>query len=595
MLEKLSHINRRIKSTYESSIVGKKPGKDGYSSVTSFLADLRRVRATLIKDHRALFVDKLDHLIHKAVGFGFHFAALDMRQDSRILTEVMTQGFKRFLGLSTKLSLKLKRRLKKYHLLDDQAKLALLSDLLEIDYPVLKLEKSRKQDIVEETLLSIMAIQKVQRLNGEKGLCRFIISNTRRASDLLTLLLLAKWVGVKGTQLKLDITPLFETVEDLQKAQSVMASLYEHKLYKAHLAKRKNEQTIMLGFSDGTKDGGTVTANWSIYLAKEKLTSLSRQAQITVHFFDGRGGPPARGGGNTYKYYRAQGETIEQKQIQLTIQGQTISSKFGTHAAARFNLENLFTASLEEHLFPRPMSAGSNQIDYNEHEVMNELSKEALRVYLDFKNHPLFLAYLEERTPLRFFSQLNIASRPIKRKSTAKLHFEDLRAIPFVSSWSQMKQNIPGYYGLGLAIESMEKKGELQKVKWLYRRSLFFRTLVENAMQSLTKSNMKLTSYIRSDKTFGAFWKLIDEEAHRTKEKLLLISGQDKLLSTVPHIRNSILVREEVVFPLLVIQQYALMRLHEEAESLSQVEKKGLEKMVIKSLAANTNASRNSA
>lgn len=352
----------------------------------------------------------------------------------------------------------------------------------------------------------------------------------------------------------------------------------------------------MLGFSDGTKDGGPIAANWSIHQAKVALSELSSKHGVTVHFFDGRGGPPARGGGNTHQYYRAQGDEIQQKQIQLTIQGQTISTKFGNIESARYNLEELFTASLEKRLFPSHLSKEELQTKkFRERTLMEELSEISLDAYRKFKDHELFVPYLEEITPLKYISYLNIASRPTRRKSAGPMKFEDLRAIPFVSSWSQMKQNIPGYYGIGIALQKFIDEGRSDDIVWMYENSLFFKTLMENAMMSLAKSNMKLTQYLAEDKKFGEFWKLIDDEVERCRKYLKEICGQQKLMDNHPAIRASIDLREQVVLPLLVIQQYALIRLREDDNQLSPEHKDALVKIILKALAANINAARNSA
>jgi phosphoenolpyruvate carboxylase len=263
---------------------------------------------------------------------------------------------------------------------------------------------------------------------------------------------------------------------------------------------------------------------------------------------------------------------------------------------ARYNFEELFTASLEERLFPSKLApeAAANKKS-REMQLMDELSQISLDAYRKFKEHPLFVPYLEEITPLKYISRLNIASRPTRRQAKGNLKFEDLRAIPFVSSWAQMKQNIPGYYGMGSALEKLIGDGRMEDVTWLYNNSLFFKTLVENAMQSLAKSRMELTSHLSSHPTYGEFWSLIQLEVNRCRSILKTITGQKKLMDNVPHIRASIDLREEVVLPLLVIQQYALTLLRENKGELDEQAISKLEKLVLKALATNINASRNSA
>jgi phosphoenolpyruvate carboxylase len=229
----------------------------------------------------------------------------------------------------------------------------------------------------------------------------------------------------------------------------MMETLYQNETYQAHLKRRGNEQHIMLGFSDGTKDGGYLKANWEIYNTKERLTALSRQHDVKVIFFDGRGGPPARGGGKTHQFYAAQGPEIENKNIHLTIQGQTITSVFGTHEQATYNFEQLLLSGVK--------SLQSKSFDPKRKALMDELAAVSYQKYLSLKNHPLFTAYIEEMTPLKQYGATNIGSRPVKRKENTKLELKDLRAIPFVGAWSMVRQNIPGYYGLGTALDNLSR------------------------------------------------------------------------------------------------------------------------------------------
>src|SRR5580704_8815617 len=250
----------------------------------------------------------------------------------------------------------------------------------------------------------------------------------------------------------------------MRAATGVMKELYENEVYRQHLRQRKNTQTIMLGFSDGTKDGGYLMANWSIYKAKEELTKISEEYGIDVVFFDGRGGPPARGGGKTHKFYASMGKNISNKEIQLTIQGQTVSSNFGTIDSAQYNIEQLLHAGISNDLF----STQKITLQPEEEELLESMASESYRSYSALKDHPFFLQYLNEVSPLRFYSETNIGSRPSKRSSGGRFEFKDLRAIPYVGSWSQLKQNVTGYYGVGTALQILENKGKWNEVKNLY-------------------------------------------------------------------------------------------------------------------------------
>ncbi len=270
----------------------------------------------------------------------------------------------------------------------------------------------------------------------------------------------------------IDIVPLFETIDDLQAAEEIMDTLYQHPVYAQHLSGRKKQQTIMLGFSDGTKDGGYLQANWSIYTAKENLTAISRKYNVKARFFDGRGGPPSRGGGKTNKFYASMGTNIENEEIQLTIQGQTITSNFGTIQSSQYNLEQLLSAGISNELF------ADTRIQLSQHDrfLLDELGRISHESYQQFKEHPLFLSYMQLFSPLNYYSKSNIASRPAKRGGGGGLRFEDLRAIPFVGSWSQLKQNVPGFFGVGTALQQMKDKGYWEDMKAMFR-NLFFRLL----------------------------------------------------------------------------------------------------------------------
>jgi phosphoenolpyruvate carboxylase len=392
---------------------------------------------------------------------------------------------------------------------------------------------------------------------------------------------------------KVDFIPLFETIPDLETAAEVMDGLFSNSIYKEHLEQRGMKQTVMLGFSDGTKDGGYFMANWSIYKAKEELSELASKYNVRVAFFDGRGGPPARGGGNTHEFYASMGDTIQNDDIQLTIQGQTISSNFGTLDSSQFNLEQLLSSGIESQLF----SPGKNNFTDPDRSTMNEIAKISYEVYQDFKAHPMFIPYLERMSTLPYYAKTNIGSRPSKRGKSSELRFEDLRAIPFVGSWSQLKQNVPGFFGVGTALDHFLNQGKLEDVKQLFHNSRFFRTLVFNSMMSLTKSFFQLTAYMKEDKEFGVFWELIFNEYSLTKKLLLEVSDFKSLMENEAAGKASIKAREEIVQPLLTIQQYALMELQKlkSAKNPDQKQMEVMETMITRSLFGNINASRNSA
>ncbi|MDO5607435.1 MAG: phosphoenolpyruvate carboxylase [Capnocytophaga sp.] len=533
---------------------------------------LYRIKQLLEDKHQSLFVEEVDDLINKVSIFGYHFAAIDIRQDSRVHHSVVNTIAKKLHG---------KIIPENYGELSQNEKIKALEKAKG------KLNPNDFDDeISQQTIESIYAVKQIQQTNGEKGSNRYIISNNQTALnvlEVLTILRLCEW-----EQPTVDIIPLFETIDDLKVAGEVMQQLYDNPVYKAHLKSRNNQQTIMLGFSDGTKDGGYLMANWSIYQAKEQLTGIARKNGIKVLFFDGRGGPPARGGGKSHQFYASFGDSIEAEQIQLTIQGQTISSNFGTLDSSQYNLEQLLSAGINNQVFN---DDESTVLSHADKEIISELAQVSYRHYSDFKNHPKFIPYLEKISTLKYYAKANIGSRPSKRGASDKLNFSDLRAIPFVGSWSQLKQNVPGFYGVGTALKHLEDKGNLQAAKQLYKNSLFFRTLLENSMMSLTKSFFKLTEYLRDDAEFGEFWQIIFNEYELSKQMLLKLTGYKELMENHQSGKASIEVREKIVLPLLTIQQFALKKIQEQPE----VDNSVYEKIVTRSLFGNINASRNSA
>ena len=348
----------------------------------------------------------------------------------------------------------------------------------------------------------------------------------------------------------------------------------------------------MLGFSDGTKDGGYLMANWSIYKAKEDLTKISREHHIDVIFFDGRGGPPARGGGKTHKFYASMGRNISNKEIQLTIQGQTVSSNFGTVDAAQFNIEQLLNAGISNDLF------STNYVTLTEKEdvLIQQLAEAGHKAYVKLKDHPYLLEYLLQVSPMRFYSDTNIGSRPSKRGTDQKISLQDLRAIPFAGSWSQLKQNVTGYYGVGTAIKYMDDQGKLPELKKLYKGSLFFKTLLDNCEMTMMKSFFPLTAFLADHKQFGKLWKMIFNEFELTKKYLTKLTGNSELMADYPVEQLSIQMRERIVLPLLTIQQYAITKIREMDEQFIQSPlKETFEKLAMRCSFGIINAGRNSA
>lgn len=540
------------------------PGYTTSLSQHEILDALKEIREILLLEHNGLFAHMVEQLIGRVQLFGLHFASLDIRQDSSIHGKVLN-------------ALKIKDPSLQFDLLPDYS---FNSNTL------------TDESMVKDTLESMKAIRTIQQMNGEAGCHRYIISQCHDATQIMEVMQLFQISGWDPNDLSIDIVPLFETIDDLKHAGEIMTSLYEHPVYKAHLQKRKQQQTIMLGFSDGTKDGGYLMANWSIYKAKEALTQLSKQYGIDVIFFDGRGGPPARGGGKTHKFYASMSKHISNKEIQLTVQGQTVSSNFGTVDAARFNMEQLLNAGISNDL----NAAEKIELTEEQEQLIQDLSEKSYTSYAALKEHPYFMQYLVETSPLRFYSETNIASRPTKRGASARLELKDLRAIPYVGAWSQLKQNVTGYYGLGTALQQMEAAGQFEKIQKLYRQSLFIKTLIDNCEMAMKKCYFPLTEYLSDHPLYGEIWNMIYNEYELTKKYVLKLSGKHDLMEDYPVDSLSVQMRERIVLPLLTIQQFALSqhRLIQESRKKNELVTV-YEKLIIRTSFGIINAARNSA
>lgn len=566
-------LNDLEKQLYNNIFI---PGHRTRLSKQGILDTLIRVRDILIYQHNGLFLHLVDNLINKLHVFGLHFASLDIRQDSSVHEQVLE-------AIATKTSV----LPADYASLPVQEKEKLLSNASgDIGTHVFE------EGLIKDTLQTIKAVREIQQYNGVQGCNRYIISHCSTALNVLEVLGLFLLCGWKKEELEIDIIPLFETIDDLQEAAAVMQKLYENPIYKEHLERRNNRQTIMLGFSDGTKDGGYLMANWSIFRAKEELTRISEQYHIDVVFFDGRGGPPARGGGKTHKFYASMGKNISNKEIQLTIQGQTVSSNFGILDSAQYNIEQLLNAGITNDLF----STKERTLDAEEEDLLQELASASYDVYRLLKEDPIFMDYLSQVSPLKFYSETNIGSRPAKRNASARLTLKDLRAIPFVGAWSQMKQNVTGYFGVGSALEMLEQRGKFADLKKLYRSSLFFRTLIDNCEMSMKKCFFPLTAYLSDHPKYGEMWNRIYQEYELTQRYIFKLSDKNELMADYPVEQMSIQMRERIVLPLTTIQQYAMARIRELEEGMAPAaDKEIFEKLVIRCSFGIINAGRNSA
>jgi phosphoenolpyruvate carboxylase len=551
------------------------PGNRTVLTQEVLLKTLLGIKKTLRNDHNGLFLHLVENLISKVEVFGLHFASLDIRQDSSVHVSMYKEMAKHEGVLP-----------EGYLQLNEAEQLQALANLSRKD----AVEISFSDPVHNDTYAIPPVVKEIQAYNGEPGCHRYIISQCNNAVNVMEVFGLFLLHGIAPEDIKVDIVPLFETIDDLRKAGPIMESLYTLPAYKEHIGRRRNRQTIMLGFSDGTKDGGYLMANWSIYKAKEELTAISRHFDIDVVFFDGRGGPPSRGGGKTHKFYASLGQNISNRELQLTIQGQTISSNFGTIATAQYNMEQLMNAGISNTLFASRLTT----LEKEEEKIVSELAESSFKTYVTLRNAPGFMDYLSQVSPLRFYGETNIGSRPAKRGNSSTLTLKDLRAIPYVGSWSQIKQNVTGYYGVGTALKELDEAGRWHEVEALYQNSLFFKTLMDNCEMAMTKTFFPLTAHFSNHPVYGKIWNQIYNEFQLSRKMVLKLSGNSELMMDYPVEKLSVQMRERIVLPLTSIQQYALSRLRYMEEQVMELPvKPKYQKLVMRCSFGIINAGRN--
>jgi len=415
-------------------------------------------------------------------------------------------------------------------------------------------------------------------LYGSDTLGAFIISMTRSAADVLTVLLLARWTDCADG---LFIVPLFETVEDLETAPDTLRELYALDAYRAHLATCDNHQMVMIGYSDSNKDGGYLAANWALYQAQENLAAVCREHGITLTLFHGRGGSVARGGGPANRAIRAQPPGTVNGRFRLTVQGEVISAHYGNPHLAHRNLEQLVNAVL---LASAPSSLTSTGEEAQEWRIaMDHMSKLARQEYraLVYET-PGFLDFWRTATPLDEIGRLRIGSRPSSRpgKGSSGPQVIKIRAIPWVFSWMQSRFNLPGWYGLGTGLVA----GEITLLKEMYQSWPFFQALIDNTEMSLLKADMDIAALYADlvpDRTLSSqIFARIQTEYGCVREKVLAITGHTFLMEADPTIQKSIQNRNPYVDPLNYLQVEMLRRLRSLSDPES-AEAQGLREVIV--------------
>ncbi len=524
LVRHLRHEPFRVKIRHMQSRLG-----DPAYTATEFIDDLATLQNAL-RDmglievaERGLLADALVN----ARTFGFHLAALDIRQHSRVHEGAVAEML-RCAGVAPE-----------YDTLDESAKMKILQAELQSSRPLLA-HGAKLSAETRELLDSLSVIAKAVQ-DEPHSVGSYIVSMAHHASDILEVLVLLREVGLWSiqdgrVQCPIDVAPLFETVDDLAAAARVMHELFEDAAYAAHLEARSSFQEIMLGYSDSNKDGGYWVANWRLHRAQDELAKTCRQAGIAFRFFHGRGGTVARGGGRAHRAILASPESTRNGRIRFTEQGEVISFRYAMPALARRHLEQIVNAMILATADEATETPQSDEMDA----IMDAVADRSRIAYRDLIDDDSFWPWFIEQSPVLHIGELPIASRPVSRTG-GEIRFENLRAIPWVFAWTQMRYNVPGWYGIGAAFEELvlNDASRVNLCKLAYTAGGYFRAFIDNAQQEMARARLDVAHWYAGS-SGAALHKRLAEEFDRTQRVILTITGQVALLDNNPVIQQSI-------------------------------------------------------
>lgn len=537
----------------------------GYQSSEEFLADLKLIKRSLELHYPKGFKQKnLDHLIRQAELFGFHLASLDVRNHSgeheAAIAEILSA-----VNLA-----------EDYASLSEEEKLTLLEKVLQDPRPLISPTETYTKE-TNEIVNVFHMIKKAHEEFGERAIQVYLISMTESASDLLEVLVLAKEAGIYkvakdgSIESKLNVAPLLETIDDLTAGPKIMEKLFKMDFYQKHLSKLNRVQEVMLGYSDGSKDGGTLTANWKLYKAQQEIHAMAKEYDVRLKFFHGRGGSLGRGGGPLHRSIQSQPPETLGDGFKITEQGEILSSRYLVHDIAYRSLEQAASTlliSAAEAASGQTHESGQNK---EWEEIMDRISADSLRKYqqLVFGDKD-FLTYFNQATPLPELGSLNIGSRPMSRKGSAK--FEDLRAIPWVFAWTQSRQLIPAWYAAGTGLAAFAKNEEnLAILQEMYEKWSFFRSTIDNLQMALMKADLtaarEYTAIVDDQSIATRIFSTIEEEYNTTKQVILSMTKMENLMDNIPNIKDSIRLRNPYVDPLSFLQVEVIRKLRQEEDA----------------------------
>lgn len=551
--QKMILIYRRLGATLaqnREAWQAQRPDPWAYSNADEFIADLELIQESLRQNKGDRLAEgRFARLVQQARIFGFHLASMDIRQHSDRHLEAVAELVNRYYRAQDPDF--------DYLALSEDERTRLLVEEIESPRPLTA--RLLYSNDTNETVALFRLIRQAHERIAPQAIGAYIISMTTSVSHVLEVLLLAKDAGLFG---RIDIAPLFETIDDLVRAPDVMRALFESPIYRKHLAQRDNCQEIMIGYSDSNKDGGYLRSSWSLYQAQERLAQICSACDVKLTLFHGRGGSIGRGGGPANRAILAQPPGSVQGRIKLTEQGEVISARYSNRAIAKRHLEQLVNAvliaSCGSHHHVLSDDSGSENSLHSVSEdwvrILEATSELSERKYRALVEKPAFLSYFHEATPIEQLAQMNIGSRPAKRRQTSDI--SDLRAIPWVFAWTQSRVNLPGWYGLGTGLHA-EPAHSMAVLREMYHNWPFFRTVIDRAQLSMRRADMPIASLYASlaaDATRTAIFGEIMEEFLLTERIILEITGQAALLDNEPWLQRSINLRNPYVDPLNYIQ-----------------------------------------
>ena len=526
----LFDIQAKMQAT-KTYLIEDKELQPRYATADEFYQDLLAIRDSLLENKGEYLISgEFVELMQAVEIFGFYLASIDMRQDSSV-HEACVAELLASAGINDH-----------YSDLSEDEKCALLLKELEEDPRILSATHAEKSELLEKELSIFKAARKLKDKLGENVIRQTIISHATSVSDMLELAIMLKEVGLVDAQkARVQIVPLFETIEDLDHSEETMRRYFSLPLAKKWIASKDNYQEIMLGYSDSNKDGGYLSSCWTLYKAQQQLTAIGDEFGVKVTFFHGRGGTVGRGGGPTYEAITSQPLKSIKDRIRLTEQGEVIGNKYGNKDAAYYNLEMLVSAAINRMITKKKSDTNTS----NRYEaIMDQVVDRSYDIYRDlvFGNEH-FYDYFFESSPIKAISSFNIGSRPAARKTITEIG--GLRAIPWVFSWSQSRVMFPGWYGVGSSFKEFidQDPKNIEFLRDMYQNWPFFQSLLSNVDMVLSKSNMNIAfeyAKLCEDEEVQAIYYTILDEWQLTKDVILAIEGYDELLAENSYLKDSL-------------------------------------------------------